>query len=62
MNAYRYVGVAARNRQNKPRPCSLLRPVVTGRVLTTTLSDGFRFTFERFFTEADIRCRWPNVP
>jgi hypothetical protein len=34
--AYLCVGVAARNRQNQLRPSSLLRPVATGRVPTTT--------------------------
>jgi hypothetical protein len=34
--AYLCVGVAARNRQNQPRPSSLLRPVATGRVPITT--------------------------
>ena len=36
VSAYQCVGVAARNRQNKPRPSSLLRPTVT-RWLPTTL-------------------------
>src|SRR5262245_32549280 len=42
-HAYRCVGVAARNRQNQPRPSSPLRPVVTGHVRDSTPSHGFWF-------------------
>ena len=42
--AYRCVGAAARNRQNQLRPSSLLRPVATGRVRSSTPNHGFWFT------------------
>src|SRR5665647_3160390 len=66
VDAYRCVGVAARNRQNELRPTSPLRPVVTRRELSVNAGNKLSFLqtqqSQTYFRHPEVRTRGARGP